>query len=100
MDLKRRRLEMGGLLLLLLLQTSQLAAVDGTLTFLLTTWTPGGYISYGTFWCARLKGTFGEKLTRCSFCLRRVALTVTAVEASSDASRDSLESEVVISREA
>lgn len=33
MDLKRRRLEMGGLLLVLLLQTSLLAAVDGTLTF-------------------------------------------------------------------
>lgn len=100
MDLKRRRLEMGGLLLVLLLQTSLLAAVDGTLTFFVNNMDSRGDISYGTFRCARLKGTFGEKLTRCSFCLRRVALTVAAVEASSDASRDSLESEVVISREA
>lgn len=33
MDLKRRRLEMGCLLLLFLLRSSLLSAVDGTLTF-------------------------------------------------------------------
>lgn len=66
--------------------------------FLLTTWTTGGG---GVTVMERFGGArLGEKLTRCSFCLRRVALTVTAVGASSDASRDSLESEAVISPEA
>lgn len=38
MDLKRRGLEMGGLLVVFLLRSCLLSAVDGTLTFLFTTW--------------------------------------------------------------